>query len=196
MLRQFGFTFAVFTCAGGCMKPEAPMGPPTKPGPVAEMKNLEKMIGTWNWTGEIVCPSKEEMMKHMPPGSPEPQTVFQGTGKTEWALGGAALKSEGTFDMGEGQKMTYVDYWMWDGKAKKYRTLSMNDFGEIGEGWGTACKDCDGFCMTGKARDAQGNKKSAKGCVEFIDKDNHEWSFTEKGPMGKMTMKGTAKRVK
>lgn len=177
------------------MKPPMDMGPPKKPAPAAEMKKLEKFLGTWNWTAEMVCPTKEEMMKHMPPGSKEPQTTFKGTGKMEWALGGAALKGEGSFDL-EGQKMTYVEYWMWDGKAKKFRTMSMSDWGEIGSGWAKPCNDCDGFCVTGEAVDAQGNKKSAEGCMRIVDNDTQEWTFTEKGPMGKMSMKGTSKRQK
>jgi hypothetical protein len=195
MLRRMCTTLSALVLFGGCMKPPMDMGPPKKPAPAPEMKELEKLIGTWNYTWEIVSPSNEEMKKPMPPGSKEPQTSFKGTGKMEWAMGGTALKGEGTFDI-EGQKMTYVEYWMWDGRAKKYRTLLMNDWGEIGEGWVTRCKDCDGFCSTGKATDAQGNKKRADGCMWFVDKDTHEWTFTEKGPMGKMTMKGTSKRQK
>jgi hypothetical protein len=62
------------------------MGPPKKPAPAAELKKLERMVGNWNWTGEMVSPTKEEMMKHMPPGSKEPQMTYAGTGKSEWAL--------------------------------------------------------------------------------------------------------------
>jgi len=196
MLRKTCLTIGTLLLAGGCMKPPMDMGPPKKPAPAPEMKKLERMIGSWSWTGEMVCPTKEEMMKHMPPGSKEPQMTFAGTGKSEWALGGTAVKSEGSFDMGEGQKMAYVEYWMWDGKAKKYRTLSMSDWGEIGLGWVTPCTDCDGFCTTGEAVDAQGNKKRVEGCMKFVDKDTYDWTFTESGPMGKMTIKGTSKRQK
>jgi hypothetical protein len=83
---------------------------------------------------------------------------------------------------------------MWDGKAKKFRTLGMSDWGEIGLGWMTPCTDCDGFCSTGEATDAQGNKKRVEGCMKWVDKDTHDWTFTERGPMGKMTIKGTSKR--
>lgn len=196
MLRRMCFMLTALVLAGGCTKPPMDMGPPKKPAPAAEMKSMERMIGNWTWTGEMVSPSKEEMMKYMPPGSKEPQTTFKGSGKAEWALGGTALKSEGSFDMGEGQKMTYVEYWMWDGKAKKYRGLSMNDWGEIGLSWISPCKDCDGFCATTDAVDAQGTKKRYEGCMKFVDKDTQEWSFTEIGPMGKMSMKGTSKRQK
>ena len=196
MLRGTYLTFAIFVLAGGCMKPPMSMEPPKKPSPAAEMKNLEKMVGTWNWKGEMVSPSKEEMMKHMPPGSKEPQRTFSGTGKGEMVLGGTALHSIGTFDMGEGQKMTYEEYAWWDAKAGNYRNWSISDWGEVGSGWMTACGDCDGFCSKADAIDAQGNKKRFEGCMKFVDKDTMEWSFTEIGPMGKMTMKGTSKRQK
>ena len=196
MLQRTCLTIATLVLAGGCMKPPMPMEPPKKPASAAEMKKLERMVGTWNWTGQMVSPTKEEMMKHMPPGSKEPQTTFAGTGKAEMVLGGTALKSTGTFDMGEGQKMTYEEYWWWDAKAKKYRTWSMSDWGEIGHGSITRCNDCDGFRSTAKATDAQGIKKRFEGCMRFTDKDTHEWCFTEAGPMGKMTMKGTSRRQK
>lgn len=181
---------------GGCMKPAMDMGPPKKPEVPAEMKKLERLVGAWNWTGEMVCPTKEEMMKAMPPGSKEPQTKFAGTGKMEMVLGGAALRGTGSFDMGEGQMMTYEEYWWWDAKAGKFRTWSISDWLESGSGWATPCGDCDGFCNKGEGIDAQGNKKRYEGCMKFIDKDTHEWCFTEHGPMGKMTMKGTSKRAK
>ena len=196
MLRETCLTLGTVLLTGGCMKPPMDMGPPKKPSPPVEMKKLEKMSGTWNWTGEMVCPSKEEMMKHMPPGSKEPQMNFAGTGKAEMVLGGTALRSTGTFDMGEGQKMTYEEYAWWDAKAGKYRTWSISDWGEVGSGWMTACGDCDGFCSKADAIDAQGNKKRFEGCMKFLDKDTHEWSFTEFAAMGKMTMKGTSKRQK
>jgi len=195
MIRRTCLILATFVLAGGCMKPPMSMEPPKKPAPAAEMKNLEKMVGTWNWKGEMVSPTKEEMMKHMPPGSKEPPTEFSGIGKGEMVLGGTALHSIGTFDMGDGQKMTYEEYAWWDAKAGKYRNWSISDWGEVGSGWMTACKDCDGFCSKADAIDAQGNKKRFEGCMKFVNKDTMEWCFTEIGPMGKMTMKGTSKRA-
>ena len=195
MLQRTCLTIATLVLAGGCMKP-MDMGPPKKPAPAAEMKKLERMTGTWNWTGQMVSPTKEEMMKHMPPGSKEPQTTFSGVGKGEMVLGGTAFKSTGSFDMGEGQKMTYEEYWWWDAKAGKYRAWSISDWNEVGTGWITYCGDCDGFCNKGDAIDSQGNKKHYEGCMKFVDKDTMEWSMTESGPMGKMSMKGSSKRQK
>lgn len=195
MLRRTCLTLATFVLAGGCMKPPMDMGPPKKPEPAAEMKKLEQFAGTWKWTGEMVSPTKEELMKQMPPGSKEPQMTMAGSGKGEMVWGGTVLRMEGSFDL-EGQKMTYLEYWMWDGQAKKYRILSMNDWGEIGTGWATLCDDCDGFCSKSDATDAQGIRKRYEGCMKLVDKDTHDWSFTERGPMGKMSFKGTSKRQK
>lgn len=196
MFRRTCLTIATLILAGGCMKPTMDMGPPKKPAPAAEMKKLERMTGTWKWTGEMVSPSKEEMMKHMPPGSKEPQTTFAGTGKGEMVLGGTALKSVGTFDMGDGQTMTYEEYWWWDAKAGKYRAWSISDWNEVGWGWVTPCGDCDGYCTKAEGIDAQGNKKRWEGCMKFVNNDTMEWSFCESGPMGKMCMKGDSKRQK
>jgi len=194
MFQRTCLTITALLMAGGCMKPPMSMDMHNKPAPAAEMKKLERMVGTWNWTAEMVCPSKEEMMKHMPPGSKEPQTTFTGIGKSEMVLGGTAIKSTGTFDMGDGQKMTYEEYWWWDAKAGKYASWSISDWSEVGTGWITPCGECDGFCTKANGIDAKGNKKRWTGCMKFVDNDTMEWSMTEHGPMGKMSMKGTSKR--
>ena len=131
------------------MKPPMKMGPPKKPSVPAEMKELEKFIGNSTWTGEMVSPTKEEVMKHMPPGSKEPPTTFAGGGKSEWAFGKLALKAEGWYDMGEGQKGNYIEDCMWDARAKKYHTWTIDDLGKTAAGWPAPCADCDGLCTTG-----------------------------------------------
>jgi hypothetical protein len=173
-----------------------PMEPPKKPAPAPELKNLERLTGNWTSTAEMISPSKEEIMKHMPAGSKEPPSTFGSGNKTEWAMGGVGLKSEGWYEMGEGQKVNYVEYWTWDSKAKKYRTWYLSDWGESGTGLVTPCTDCDGFCVKGEGVDAQGNKKRMDGCFKFVDKDTVDWNFCEYNPWGKMSMKGTSKRQK
>lgn len=195
MKRNVWCLLGTVALLGGCMKPAMDADAMKKPAPPEQMKQLERMVGNWTWTGEMVEPSKEEMMKYLAKDAKPPETSFLGTGKTEMVLGGVALKSTGNFEL-EGQKMTYEEYMWWDGKAGKFRTWSMNDWGEIGSGWMTSCGDCDGFCSKADAIDAHGNKKRFEGCMKFIDKDTHEWTFTEHGPMGRMTMKGTSKRTK
>jgi len=196
MKRNLGCLLGAVAFLGGCMKPAADFDPMKKPAPSAEMKKLEGLVGNWNWTGEMVEPSKEEMMKYLPKDAKAPETTFKGTGKFEFILGGAVLKESGSMDMGEGQSMSYEGFWMWDAKAGKYRTYFLNDWSENGVGWVTPCGDCDGFCMKGDSVDAHGMKKHAEGCMKRIDKDTWEWSMTEHGPMGKMSMKGTSKRAK
>ncbi len=196
MLRRIGLTVATLALVGGCMKPPMPMEPPKKPTPAPEMKKLERMIGSWASTAELTPECKQQMMKHMPPGSKEPPSTFAGGGKMEWTLGGLAVKAEGWYDMGEGQKGNYVEYWMWDAKAKKFHTWMIDDWGKIGSGWAAPCPDCDGFCMNGAGSDADGNKLRWEGCMRFVDKDTREWQFTESGPMGEFSLKGTDKRQK
>ena len=183
LVSRVGFAILV----GGCAKPAMDMGEMKKPSPAPEMKKLDGLVGSWKWTGEMVEPSM---------GDAGQQPTFSGTGKFEFILGGSVLKETGSMDMGEGQSMAYEGYWVWDAGAKKYRTYFLNDWSENGIGWVTPCGDCDGFCMKGDSVDAQGAKKRGEGCMKRIDKDTWEWSMTEKGPMGKMKMKGTSKRAK
>jgi len=196
MPQRIGLMVGLSFIVGGCMQPSMSMDPPKKPTPSPEMKKFEYMVGTWADTSELVSPTKDEMMKHMPPGSKEPPTNFKGGGKTEWAMGGMALKHEGWMEMGEGLKGNYLEYWTWDPKVKKYRSWFLTDWGETGTGWVTPCDDCDGFCMKSQGVDAQGNKQRMEGCMRRVDQDTHDWNFTLRGPMGKMSMKGTSKRQK
>jgi len=194
MLRRA--TVSLFLLAVvGCGQPQLAMDAHKKPDQPAEMKKLEVMVGNWAGTSEMTSPSAEDMKKMMPAGSPEPQTTFKGGGKSEMALGGMALKSEGWHEMGEGQKANYIEYWMWDGKAKKYRTWFASDWGEMGTGWATMCGD-NCWCNTFTAQDHAGGKMNGEGQMCMPDKDTMNWSFTMKSSHGKMSMKGVAKRQK
>lgn len=178
------------------MKPAADFDPMKKPAQPEQMKKLERLVGNWTWSGEMVEPTKEEMMKHLPPGAKAPPTTASGTGKYEFTLGGMVLRETGSMDMGEGMKMSFEGLWVWDAKAGNYAIHSVSDWGENGIGSASSCGDCDGFCMKGAAVDLHGMTKRYEGCMRFIDKDTLEWAMTERGPMGKMTFKGTSKRAK
>lgn len=197
-MRNLCMFLGAVALVGGCShsQPAADFDPMKKPAPSPEMKKLEGLVGNWTWTGEMVDPSAEEMKAHLPPGAPPPPATFTGTEKFEYILGGTVLRQSGSMDMGEGQKMSYEGFWMWDARAGKYRTYFLNDWSENGTGWVTPCGDCDGFCMKGDSVDAHGQKKHGEGCMKRVDKDTWEWSMTEKGPMGKMSFKGTSKRAK
>lgn len=197
MLRRLLSVLGPVTLLVGCMKPSMPMEPPQKPSPAPEMKKLEPMVGTWTETGEIVEPNPEEMKKMMPESERAKfKSTFAGGGKAEWAMGGIALKWEGWHDMGEGQKESFVEYWTWDPKVGKFHTLYVSDWGKTGAGVATPCESCNGWCVKGTGFDDLGQKSSYEGCLKMTDKDSMEWCFTERGPMGKMSLKGTSKRQK
>ncbi|MGB2984416.1 MAG: hypothetical protein WBE26_00920, partial [Phycisphaerae bacterium] len=187
-------TLCALGLVGGCAQPQW-AEPPKKPTPGAELMKLSRLLGTWSGTAEIVSPSPEEMKAAMPEDAEEMPSSFAWAGKAEWTLGGMFLTSEGWHEMGEGERMNYVEYWTWDPKAKKYRTWYFSDWGESGQGW--AWFDAaDGDTMRFKATgiDAQGGTKRGKGMMTFTDDDTYEWTWSESGSDGKMKFEGTAKR--
>jgi len=195
--RLILLTLVPATLLVGCMKPPMSMEPPQKPSPAAEMKKLEPMVGIWTDTGEMVEPNPEEMKKMMSESERAKfKSTFVGGGKAELAMGGIALRWEGWHDMGEGQKESFVEYWTWDPKLGKFHTLYVSDWGKTGTGLVTPCESCNGWCMKGAGIDELGRKSSYEGCMEMLSKDSMDWTFTERGPMGKVSLKGTSKRAK
>jgi len=183
---------AVF--AVGCAEAPMPMGPPQKPAPAPEMAKLERWVGTWSGTAEMVEPSPEEMKAQMPEGEEMPSS-FEGGGTYEMVLGGLFLRSEGWHEMGEGEQAHYVEYITWDAKAGKFHNWFFSDYGEIGEGWMTASPDGNTWTFQGSASDASGAKKTGTGKMKMVDDNTIEWEWTESGgPAGKMKLKGTSRR--
>ena len=195
MFRRSLFVIVPAMFLVGCMKPAMPMGPPKKPDVPVEMKKLDRLIGNWTGTAEMVEPNPEDMKAMMPESERSKfQNKFAFGGKNEWVFGGMALKGEGWYEMGEGMRVTYVEYWTWNPKKNQFETLFMSDWGEKGTGSATMCPDCDGFCSKGEGLDAQGMKKKFSGCMVFRDDRTMDWKFTEHNPYGKMVMKGTSTR--
>lgn len=178
----------------GCEQPRPPEDFFQKPSPAAELAKLERLLGSWAGTAEMVSPTPEEMKAMMPEGAEELPSEFAGESKMEWALGGMFLKGEGWHEMGTDKKVHYVEYWTWDPKAKKYHAWYFSDWGEFGEGWASFSKDGNSMDMEWTGFDARGAKSRGEGTIAFVDDDTHSWTWTEKGPMGKMKMKGTARR--
>jgi hypothetical protein len=154
-----------------------------QPDPPAEMAKLERMVGKWSGTAEMVSGAPE--------GAPD---SFKGESRMHFVHNGFYLMSEGWHEMGPGMKAHYTEIWAWDPGAGKYRTFWFSDMGEWGTGWATASADGSEFQIKADAMDAAGNKKSGTGTGRFVDDDTMEWTWTERGPMGEMTMKGTSHR--
>lgn len=179
---------------GGCAQPQHAMEAPKKPNPAPELAKLQCWVGNWTGTSEMVSPSPEEMKKGLPEGAKEPQTKFAGASKYEWALGGMFAKSEGWYEMGEGQKVNEISFTNWDAKAKKYHFVSFNDWGKISKGWMTPSADGKTWNVTYKAVDADGKQTSGECLAKFMDDKTVDWTLTECGPNGTIKLKGTDKK--
>lgn len=195
MSRRLIVSLCVLAVVGGCARPEWPMEM-KKPTPGAELKKLQRLVGNWTGTAEMVSPSPEEMKAMMPEGSEEMPSSYAGGGKYEWGLGGMFLKGEGWHEMGEGLKANYVEYWTWDPKAGKYRTWYFSDFGESGAGW-AKFSDANTIEMKMAGLDAEGYEVSGGGTMTFVDDNLYNWTWSMKSDKeGKMEFKGTGKRQK
>lgn len=166
---------------------KAEMSMPEKPKPAPQMQELASWIGSWEGDAELV---------NAPEGPSDMPTKFKGGHKTEWALGGLFLKTEGWHDMGEGNKENFVEYVTWDPKAGKFRSWWFSDWGNVGEGWMEQDEDGKTYQFYGKGRDASGGRTSGKGSMTILTNDSNEWTWCEKSSMGKLELKGTNKRTK
>ncbi len=179
----------------GCSQTPPMTDPLQKPDPAPEMQKLARMVGTWTGVAEMVSPSPEEMKAMMPEGAEELPGSYEGGHTGEWVMDGMFLKNEGWHEMGGGEKATFVEYIGWDPKQKKYRSWYISNWGERGEGWTTLSDDGNTLHVKVKSTDAEGKSKSGAGTWTFVDDNNAEWTWSEKGPMGKMKMKGTTSRT-
>jgi hypothetical protein len=178
----------------GCAQQPGKMEEMKKPAVPPEMAKLQCWVGNWSGTAEMISPSPEEMKKMMPAGAKEMPKTMSGAEKVEWVLGGMALRSEGWFEMGEGMKVNYVYYVMWDAKAGKFHGWSFADWGEIGESWTTVDPSGRTFRMTEKAIDAHGRPSTNEGVTTFVDDKTADSTLTLNGPQGTMKLKGTNKK--
>jgi|CXWL01.1.fsa_nt_gi hypothetical protein len=200
MFRRVACLVLPLALLTGCHRlhgPNAMPPTPSKPAPAAQMKFLEPMLGNWAGTGDIVDPDPETIKAMMPESErAEFKSTFAGGSKGEWALGGTALQMTGWYEMPDGQKGNYLEYWTWDAREGKFRTWFASDWSEAGAGWAIPSADGKCFCVEGSSYDAMCNKKKFDGCMCVKDNDTLEWNFTEKSPMGRFTMHGTSKRQK
>lgn len=187
-------TLAVVVLLSACAQPQMSMGPPQQPDPAAEMAVLAKFVGHWTGTAEMVSPSPEELKAMMPEGADPPASTFKGDMNFEMTLGGQFLSGHGWHEMGEGQRITYHEYWRWDPKAKKFRSWFFSDWGEHGSGFMIADDAGTSFEMTAIGVDSSGSKTSGRGTMTFPDNDTLEWTWSETGAHGAMEFKGVSRR--
>ena len=165
-----------------------------KPAPAPELSKLNRFVGNWSGTADLVKPTAAEMQKMMPAGSPAPTTHFNGAESYQWTMDGFFLKVEGWHDRGNGQRENFSGVCGWNAAGKTYWSGMITNWG--GSGHGTMTADADGrtFHFTGEEMDANGRPMKSKGMVRFVDDNTMDWSFSGTGPMGPLEMKGTMKR--
>lgn len=186
---------AGFALLGGCTRPSSTtMTLPTKPSPAPELAKLERFMGKWTGSADLVFPSREDLKKRLPAGSSEPQTTFANGETAAWSLGGMHLRRDGWFEMPGGQKQHYVEYVTWDAREKKFRTSMVSDWGDFSDGWMTLSADGLSAEMKTSGYDAAGNLTTGHATMRFVDDDTIEWTWSEKGPHGAMTLRGKNRR--
>lgn len=177
----------------GCSQQHAHMdmsGPPQRPEPAPELKQLDRFVGTWTGDAEMIGPMAAEIKKAM--GMPaDEKLTYPGGGTWTWAMDGMFLKMDGWHSMGEGSKMNMIEYIMWDPKMRKFRSFYLSDWGEAGDGTMTPSADGNSFTTTARMVDAKGNTSSGSGTMRFIDNNTLEWTWKESSGM---EFRGTSKR--
>ncbi len=192
MRRFILAAFLGFVPVAGCQQPQMQMDSMEKPTPGPELAKLQRFIGTWTGTAEMIQPSPEEMKKMMPEGAEMPAS-FAGGYTATWTLGGFFLRQDGWHDSGNGEKANYVELITWDPHAGKYHSWFFSDWGEAGEGWMT----CDAEGKTWRIKScgsSPAGPSTGEGSMTFDDDNTVEWCWSESGARGHMKLKGTSKK--
>ena len=154
------------------------------------MKQLERLVGTWNGTAEMVSPTREEMIEYMPEMADKMPEYFKGGSTWSLTFDGLVLKVEGWHEMTKDERANYVEFIKWDSKKERFLTFFFSDYGEHATGELKVDRnDPDLFHMKGTGVDAQGTKKRFKGTMRFVDNDTVFWEVTESSGFQKMKMK-------
>ncbi len=196
LMKRLAIVLVIGAAACGCGQPEASTvyTPSRKPAPAAELAQLDRFVGRWTGSAEMVYPDKRQWMSQLPPGSAEPKTTFANGETAAWSLGGMHLRRDGWFEMPDGQKQHFVEYVTWDAKERKFRTSMISDWGDWSTGWMTVSEDGRRADLTTSGYDAAGNLKTGIASMNFVDEDTLEWTWSEKGPEGPFTLHGTSRR--
>lgn len=186
-----GFLGIMVSALGGCccLLPKGDAFAKPTPGP--EQARLQRFVGTWSGTAELVSPTAEEMNKHMPEGK-KVSSTFKGGEKWDWLPGGMTLKGEGWHELPGGEKENWVGFLAWDARKRAYRGWFFNEAGAATEvRWKVSG---DGNKWTASAESKLGPRTHGSGTAHWIDDRTVEWNWNECTPMGRMKLKGTNKK--
>jgi hypothetical protein len=181
-----------------CASPEMVINAAPLVEPAPELRELDRFVGTWTGTSEIVGPNVEEaadaVRGMMPEFEGEMPTTFKGGSKTSWALGEMFLRTETWSEMPDGTRMNYVDFKTWDATGNHYRSWHFGDSGETGEGTFTLDPDGSTFHLTATGVRTDGTPANGKGTMTFIDDDTLEWTWSESSENGMIEFRGKQTR--
>lgn len=150
----------------------------------AELDALNAFVGTWDFTGEMRMAGVDEVL------------TSSGTSELTWEGDKWYLVGHGVYSMPEFGDMKGMETWMYDAKAKKYRTLWVDSMGSLGVGTATRYKKTDTWTLKGTSYGPFG-KTTGKGTLKFADPNTMEWTWKDYafGGLIKVSeMYGTSKR--
>jgi len=196
-MRKLGLmgTVLIVGITGCSQNSQMSMDPMQRPDLAPELAQLNRFVGEWEGRAEMVEPSYEEMQASMPEGEEMPK-YFMIAESYEWTLGGRCLRTTSWREMGPGQRANYEGMMTWDPKDQVYKVWWFGDWGDRATGTMTWDEEAKTFHMEVKGIDGHGQKGRGEGTMKFLSDDTVEWTWTEKGPMGTMKLKGMNKRVR
>jgi len=184
---------ALGACTGP--SPARPRAEWIRPERPAELARLDPLVGSWETRAELVAPTRAELEARLGSAAQLVPESFGGAWRNEWVLGGMFLNSAGWRETGDGERSYYVEYLGWDANLGKYRSWLFNDRGELSEG--TLALEPDGsFLVQIEGLRADGSATRGRGSMRFVDADTMEWTWTEEGVDGTLTMRGTNHRAR
>ena len=119
-----------------------------------------------------------------------------GTADAKWEGDGWYLVNNAVMNMEGMGEMKAVETWTYDAHSKKYRSIWVDNMGSVGTGEGRHDEKTDTWYFTASSHGPMG-KVSMKGTAKVIDENTMEWTWTEDGCMGlckTMEMTGTSRR--
>jgi hypothetical protein len=166
------------------------MGDMQKPSPPVQMAQLDRLIGSWTGTAELVYPKPRE-------GSEDAESSPTAH-KCERVMDGMYLREEGWYEMGPDAKVRYVEYVTWDADAGAFRIFFFNDWGEFSTATGRPSVDGNSFTFRGRGTDAGGKTVRESGTMSFVDDSTVQWTWSQHDWLGAttFTVKGTSKRAR
>lgn len=162
--------------------------------PAPELARLERLVGTWSGSAQLMSGPAEHLKGMMPDGSGGGPPSCQGGGTYRWVLGGMFLEGQGWHETGGGRRVEYVEYVAWDPKAKRYRNWWFSNTGEHAQGWMSLEPDGKTIRAMADGVDAQGTSKHSDRTMTFVDDDTMNWTWSKAGPLGEMKLTGISKR--